>query len=588
MDRQSFVHENVLEQLLDGVMAVGMDSRVRTFNPAAARILGLDRNNVVGNTLAEAFISKEGFEDFVQAILDAVMAHSRTERRSVEVDLGDRRRVLSMTTSYLTSGSDDKPMGVIAVFSDITEMQALQEAERRMAGELEKQNAELKKSYRMVEESQARLASMLKKVQVARVAATIVVIALFLGAGVWNWSGLASHEPPHAADPGAQDAEAEVEPLRTLKAAPEEFTSTTLLIGRLAPWRRVPVTSPADGHIAAVLFAYGRQVSQGEPLIRLNMENARLELLEARVEHEAARKAVAELDDWESSVEVAGALRAFSKARMAMEGQSAAFERSSFLLKEGLIPASQHEGARRSYESQRLDLEAARQDLEAVRAKGGEDARRVAEFNLEKAYRKLSAVEAVLSTDVVKAPISGVIREPAAPLGTLAEGREVKKGDSLVTIADFDRMDVLAAVDEVEVASIRVGQQVTVWGVAYPGLELRGKVSSVSSEPRGPSAGAPRFQVRVRLDDLGDGQRKRLRAGMSAHLRIVTYRNPSALMLPIEAVQRGAEGKSRVRVLDEANGEVRERAVRIGLTTLNAVEVTGGLSPGELVVVSGG
>ena len=80
----------------------------------------------------------------------------------------------------------------------------------------------------------------------------------------------------------------------------------------------------------------------------------------------------------------------------------------------------------------------------------------------------------------------------------------------------------------------------------------------------------PLFDVTVRLDDLGEGQRGQLRIGMSAHLHIVTYRNPSALMVPIEAVGESG-GASVVRVLDEATGEVHERAVEVGLTTLNKI-----------------
>ena len=586
--RESFVHENILENLLDGVMSVGLDGHVRTFNPAAARILGLDRDDVIGSTLTEVFISVEGFEAFSQAILDAVMGRSRTDRRVIEVDLGDERRALSMTTSYLTSPGTGEPAGVIAVFSDITEVHALQEAERRMARELEEQNAKLKESYRMVEESHARLASVLKKVQVARVVATVLVIGVFLGAGLWSWGGLDSFETSHSFETAEQDGEEAIEPLRTMAVKHEEFTSATSLIGRLAPWREVPVTSAADGHVADVLFTYGKRVSRGEALLRLDMEETRLKYLDARLEYEKAKKAAAELDAWESSAEVAGALRAFSKARMAMEGETAALKQSAFLLEEGLIAASLHEDAKRRFESQRLDLEAARQDLEAVRAKGGAESRRVAEFDLGKARDQLRAIEETLANDTVEAPISGVILEPAGSDVPLVRGREVSKGDPLLVIADFDRMTVLALVDEVEVTAVRTGQPATVRGDAFPGLELHGTVRHVSSQPRGVQSGAgPRFEVTVGLEDLSDEQRERLRSGMSAHLRIVTYRNPSAMMLPLEAVL-AAGGRSQVRVLDEASGEVRERAVQTGLTTLDAVEVTGGIEAGEVVVLSGG
>ena len=77
--RQSLVYENILENLLDGVMSVGLDGHVMTFNPAAARMLGRPRDEVVGHTLMEAFFAVDGFDDFNQAILDAVAERDRTD-----------------------------------------------------------------------------------------------------------------------------------------------------------------------------------------------------------------------------------------------------------------------------------------------------------------------------------------------------------------------------------------------------------------------------------------------------------------------------------------------------------------------------
>ena len=153
-------------------------------------MLGLDRDDVVGHTLVEAFFAVEGFEAFAQTILDAVMERDRTERRVVEISGDGGRRTFSMTTSYLRSPDTGDPIGVIAVFSDITEMQTLREAESRMASELAEQNAELKRSYRLAEERRDQLDTVLKKVQVSRVAVTVLVIGLFLGAGIWSWGGL--------------------------------------------------------------------------------------------------------------------------------------------------------------------------------------------------------------------------------------------------------------------------------------------------------------------------------------------------------------------------------------------------------------
>jgi len=70
---------------------------------------------------------------------------------------------------------------------------------------------------------------------------------------------------------------------------------------------------------------------------------------------------------------------------------------------------------------------------------------------------------------------------------------------------------------------------------------------------------------------------------MSAHVTIVVLDRPAALMVPIAAVEQ-RDGRTWVRVLDRATGAVEERAVELGLTTLDSVEVVEGIEAGEEIV----
>ena len=84
-------------------------------------------------------------------------------------------------------------------------------------------------------------------------------------------------------------------------------------------------------------------------------------------------------------------------------------------------------------------------------------------------------------------------------------------------------------------------------------------------------------------DPLGPDEAARLRSGMSGQFRIVTYSNPKALLVPIDAVDSGG-GRHFLQVVDPATGEAHERAVEIGPTTRNSVEIRAGLEPGETIV----
>ena len=579
------VHEAILGNLLDGVVAVARDGTIASVNPAALRMFGLSAAETVGRSFGEAFIAVEGFDEFTEAVLEAVAGKSGAERRVIEVRIGAERRSLTVTISYLREPDTGERAGIIAVLSDITEVRELRESELRMAQELEERHGELQKSYRQIEERNAALASMARKMQGARIAATVFVIGLFLALGLWSWGGL--DLAVESTVSGALAAPEGQGTVRTMEVKPRRVSSTISLVGHLAPWRRVNVTSPVDGNVKAIHFAYGRPVSEGELLVELDTTKIEREHRRARKAYQEARANLATVAGWENGPEMADARRALSRSRMAMEEIEERLRRTSFMLEKGIIAVSEHEQAQRQHRGRQLDLESAEQTLEQVRSRGNEEVRREAEQALADAREELEAVEGQLGLDSVRAPISGVVLAPARAGGRqLEKGRPAQQGQLLVTIGDFSRMSVTSHVDEVDVVRIAVGQPVRVSGDAFPGLEIGGAVSRVSSQARQSSrgGGVPTFEVEVLLDELEASQREGLRVGMSSRLRIEVYSREDALLVPVDAVAVQG-GRKLLRVVDGATGEVQRRAVTTGVTTMRSVEVTEGLKAGERIVL---
>ena len=581
------IHGRVLDHLLDGVMVVERGGAITVFNPAAARILGVSAGEVAGSTFTELFIAREGFEELSEFILDAVAGAGAGRRQVVALHAGDAARTLSVATSYIRAGGDGagETMALIAVFSDITELRELRETELRMAKAVATQHAELQTAYRQIEERNETLAATLKKVQVARVAATVLVIGVFLGAGAYVWQPLdffgGSSGPSVVSRADAGVAEG----FRLIVVEPRPLRETISLVGELAPWRTVSVTSPIESRVLAVHFQYGQEVEEGDLLVELDTAEVVRQHRQAQVAYIDALEAFETVSDWENGPEMAGARRAFVRARMALESQETRLQRTAFLLEQGLIPASQHEEAERQYQRQLLDVEAARQDLDAARARGGEEALDKAVLELSGAEDERRELAESLGTGRVHAPVSGAVLAPSrSGANVLVAGRSVEEGEALLRIGDFSRMTAIAAVDEVDVVRIAVGQAVSVTGNAFPDLRMRGTVTHVSSQPLPKTRGATRFEVEVTLDPLEADQRERLRAGMSSTLQVAVYSNDAALMVPIEAVDRSGPSHL-VRLVNRETREVQEHAVQVGTTTLDSVEITAGLQPGDEIVV---
>ena len=584
-DRDPDIYRALLENLSDGVVVIGFDGSVRMANAAFCRMFGFAPDEAIGRAFGELFVTFEGFDEFSQVIFDAVAERGELARRIVGVHAGGELRSLSVTTSCLMAGEDR--VAVIVVVSDITEVRELRETELRQAAVIETQLGELQGAYRDLEARNEALSTMTRRVRMARGAAMLFVPALFLAIGAWYVRPLDLFSATAALDAGPGVEVGDAGTLETVTVQPRALNSTLALRGHLAPGRVAEIVSPIESHVSAVHAVPGDRVAAGALLVELDTGQLAADHRRAEVDHIKARDRLAGIEDWENSADMARARRGLRRARIALDDAERHLGRTAFLLEQGLVPASQHEDAQRQRQSRTLDVEEARRELAAVKARGDDEAKRVARLEARTAEERLRAQEEKLDQARIAAPIAGVVMAAEGPRAKLlAKGRAVGQGELMLSVADLERLSVVTSVDEVDVRKVEAGQRAWVTGPGFPGIRVEGAVARISSQADGGTRrrrGAPQFEVAVALDRLDAEARDRLRVGMSAYVTIVVHHRPAALTVPIDAVEHGG-GQAWLRVL--ADGAAERRAVRLGLTTLDSVEVVEGLSPGDEVVLA--
>jgi Cu(I)/Ag(I) efflux system membrane fusion protein len=172
----------------------------------------------------------------------------------------------------------------------------------------------------------------------------------------------------------------------------------------------------------------------------------------------------------------------------------------------------------------------------------------------------------------VYAESDGVI----AQLG-IREGMFVTPATEVMSIAQLDRVWVVAEVFERQSAWVEPGQAATVELDYLPGTTLRGTVDYVNPEldPK-----TRTLKVRLRFDNEG----ARLLPNMFA--RVVIDGSPirNIVHVPREAVIRG--GISSRVVIDLGGGRFESRKVLIGIESDDRVAIRRGLKEGERVVTS--
>ena len=586
IDEYSF-YRNVLENMNDGVMTLDMKGSIIMFNPAAETILGQAADRVLEKPFGQVFMMEmEGNDDFNQVILDAVYEDrvgetTRVDFRRPEGDVVN----LVVTATYLSPRDPDggENEGVILVFSDITDMQKLQAAEKEL-------HLKLREAYLEVEETNRHLKGLLKRVQVVRVTATLLVILLFLGAGLYSWDRELFQKKTWS---GAAATEQAGEMQRSvLTIAPREISTNVSLSGTIMPLEEVNVVAPFSGKILKAAFDYGQPVAKGAVLLHMDTGDLAVKLRDAKTAHIQARQKYSEVVDWKKSNEVSRARRSHTKAQNSLEASRRKLEETNLLYEKGIVPAQELDASRSDYENQKLDFAAVEEELASVLQKGSPENVNIARFALENARIRVQELEEQLHRAVVHAPVTGIAILPLDKQDKekqrIGNGVSVNQGDILLSVANLEGLSVTALVDEIDINRVKAGQPVIVSGDAFTDLQLSGKIGHIASNARkGGHSGVPMFDVIVIIDDLTAEQRRKIRLGMSANLQVQVYHNPEALLVPIELV-RTVEGRHWLTVQDPSSETVKDVEVQTGTTTLNEVEIVGGLHAGDRVVMEFG
>ncbi len=357
----------------------------------------------------------------------------------------------------------------------------------------------------------------------------ITSIALLFGAAVLlsgcNDQSVASAQPPEPPEVSTV----------TIKAAPKAIVRE--LPGRIAPLRVADVRPRVSGIILSRTFEQGREVKAGEPLYQIDPKPFEVEL-------QAAEAALA-------------------KAEAALLQASQHAVRIETLTKSNAASQASNEVAIANLAQAKADLAARNADLSRAR------------LNLDYA--------------TIKAPINGIIGAALMSEGVLVVQNEAQ---ALATIQqidsvyadftqsvnelnklrrDFDRGDLDAV--SPDAAKVRL---VLDDGSIYP---LDGKLLFSDAKV---DAGTGQVTLRGEFKN----PKRELLPGMFVRVQIEQGRDPDAIVVPPQAIQRNSSGASEVFVVKDDN-----RIVALPVRTGGLVDgqwlITDGLKPGQRVVVEG-
>lgn len=206
-----------------------------------------------------------------------------------------------------------------------------------------------------------------------------------------------------------------------------------------------------------------------------------------------------------------------------------------------------------------------------------------AEESVESSQNKLDSTQDNYDNYTIKAPISGQVITKNYKVGD-----NITKNNSsttvLATIYDLSSLTFEMSIDELDIQKVKVGQKVSIEADAFEGRTFSGSVTNVSLESTY-SNGVSTYPVTVTLDEMGD-----LLPGMNVDGVITLEEADDVLTIPVDALMRGNQVYVKDDTVTEQQGPVPAgfRAVKVetGLTNDSYVEITSGLSEGDVVYVA--
>ena len=334
---------------------------------------------------------------------------------------------------------------------------------------------------------------------------------------------------------------------------------------RVATLSRVDVGSTVTGRVAQVRVMEGAPVRQGDVLVQLESDELRAALAQAVA---AERQAKARLEGLRSTGRTA-AQAARAQADASLQAASASLARVQQLVAEGFYSPAQLDEARRAVDVARAQQLGAQAQLQATADAGTEVAQAQAQLALAQAATVAAQARLAQTTLVAPADARVLVRE-------VEPGQIVQPGKALFSLALAGPTQLVAQVDERFLEQLQLGQPAWVVADAFAAQRFAARVLSIA-----PAVDAQRGAIEVKFSI--EQAPAFLREDMTLSVEVETARRERTLVLP-QAALRGPAGGDQASVLVLQDGRAQVRNVRLGLRTLDAVEVLGGLKESDTVL----
>lgn len=316
----------------------------------------------------------------------------------------------------------------------------------------------------------------------------------------------------------------------------------------LEPKGLYQVNALIAGHIDQVFVQPGDSVHKGDVLFTIVDVQSRANSANAKLAFELAKK------NFSGDINILDDLKLeLNSALLKRRNDSLNFARNSELYTKGAITTIEVEGSELQFKASQNNHELIKKKINRTEAE--------LKASLEQAKNNYTSSLSRSSDAVIRSEIDGLVYEVYKEVGELVMTQE-----PLSVIGSGKEFVIKMKVDEVDITRVSLGQKIYVHLEAYKNQAFEGKVSHIT----------PKMDDRTQTFSVEGAFVKapeRLFLGLTGEGNIVVSERDNVILIPLSYLTEDYK-------VETADGM---KEVKLGIKSLNEVEILEGLKAGEMI-----
>ncbi len=377
-----------------------------------------------------------------------------------------------------------------------------------------------------------------------------------------------------------------VETVRVRTAGGGSFAPQGIVLnatGYIVAHHKIEVAAKSVGKVAWIGVEKGDRVDAGQVLVRLEDDEYRAQLQQAKGQLANLQAKLLELEHGSRPEEIAVTDANLAQAKADLDNAKVNLQRTKQLVSEGVAAKQTLDDAQARYDGQSARVNSLTKTYDLARLGPRQEQIDAVKGQVDQARGAVALAETTLTNTVIRAPVSGTILERAVEKGefvtTSFVGDRGAKG-YVVSLADLNDLQVELDIAQNDFAKLHARQKAVVSVDAFPDRKYAGVIYEMSPEANRQKA---TVQVKVKITNPDRYLRPEMNSSV-AFLSDDKRQSAGNKTAPLIVVPPSAVKDNSVFVV--LAGRAIRRKVETGGVGSQGVQVRHGLIGGEDLIVN--